>query len=111
MPWIALHGLMDNLGTFTRLLPGLPGGITVGWWLGAEEEVGVTEVSQVTALDLPGHGRSSPLHPGANYTWLETVETLHRSLLVLVILALVELVVVVLLVLVQLVLVTMAMLG
>ena len=28
--WLGLHGLMDNLGTFDRLLPGLPPGIQVG---------------------------------------------------------------------------------
>jgi len=63
VPWLGLHGLMDNLGTFDRLLPGLPPGI------------------QITCLDLPGHGLSSPLPSGMNYTWLDSVSTIHRAML------------------------------
>jgi len=54
---------MDNLGTFDRLLPGLSPGI------------------QITCLDLPGHGLSSPLPAGMNYTWLDSVSTIHRAVL------------------------------
>jgi len=59
--WLGLHGLMDNLGTFDRLLPGLPPGI------------------QTTCLDLPGHGLSSPLPAGMNYTWMDSVSIIHRA--------------------------------
>jgi len=61
--WLGLHGLMDNVGTFDRLLPWLPPGI------------------QITCLDLPGHGLSCPLPAGMNYTWLDSVSTIHRAVL------------------------------
>ncbi|EDW50166.1 probable serine hydrolase isoform X1 [Drosophila sechellia] len=48
-PILALHGFMDNLGSFDRLVPLLP------------DHVGVL------CIDLPGHGRSSPLPLGIRY--------------------------------------------
>jgi len=61
--WLGLHGLMDNLGTFDTLLPHLPAGL------------------QITCLDLPGHGFSSHLAAGMNYTWLDSVSTIHQAVL------------------------------
>ncbi|EDW33144.1 GL24627 [Drosophila persimilis] len=49
-PILAIHGWLDNLGTFDRLIPLLPG------YLG------------VLCIDLPGHGRSSHLQPGMHYS-------------------------------------------
>ncbi|KAH8296167.1 hypothetical protein KR054_002418, partial [Drosophila jambulina] len=48
-PILAIHGWLDNLGTFDRLIPLLP------------DYIGVL------CIDLPGHGRSSHLPPGINY--------------------------------------------
>ena len=58
--WIAVHGLLDNAGTFNKLVPCLPPG------------------TRVTCLDLPGHGLSSALPPGCLYHWLDHVITLER---------------------------------
>jgi len=58
--WIALHGLLDNAGTFNKIIPGLPDGI------------------RVTCIDLPGHGLSSKLAAGSLYHWLDHVVTLQR---------------------------------
>ncbi|KAH8350078.1 hypothetical protein KR084_012445, partial [Drosophila pseudotakahashii] len=48
-PILAIHGWLDNLGTFDRLIPLLP------------DYIGVL------CIDLPGHGRSSRLPPGMHY--------------------------------------------
>ncbi|XP_017022801.1 probable serine hydrolase [Drosophila kikkawai] len=48
-PILAIHGWLDNLGTFDRLIPLLP------------DYIGML------CIDLPGHGRSSHLPPGINY--------------------------------------------
>ncbi|XP_037719812.1 probable serine hydrolase [Drosophila subpulchrella] len=48
-PILAIHGWLDNLGTFDRLIPLLP------------DYIGVL------CIDLPGHGRSSRLQPGMHY--------------------------------------------
>ncbi|TDG47186.1 hypothetical protein AWZ03_006451 [Drosophila navojoa] len=49
-PILAIHGWLDNLGTFDRLIPLLPD------YLG------------VLCIDLPGHGRSSRLPAGMQYS-------------------------------------------
>ncbi|KAH8316914.1 hypothetical protein KR074_002296, partial [Drosophila pseudoananassae] len=49
-PILAIHGWLDNLGTFDRLIPLLP------------------EYLGVLCIDLPGHGRSSHLPPGMHYS-------------------------------------------
>ncbi|XP_017064642.1 serine hydrolase-like protein [Drosophila eugracilis] len=49
-PILAIHGWLDNLGTFERLIPLLP------------DYIGVL------CIDLPGHGRSSRLQPGMHYS-------------------------------------------
>ncbi|EDV38723.1 uncharacterized protein Dana_GF24933 [Drosophila ananassae] len=49
-PILAIHGWLDNLGTFDRLIPLLPD------YLG------------VLCIDLPGYGRSSHLPPGMHYS-------------------------------------------
>src|SRR3546814_5071589 len=51
-PLLALHGWLDNAGSFPRLAPLL-----------------ATEY-QVIALDLPGHGHSDHLAAGARYHYL-----------------------------------------
>lgn len=48
-PILALHGWLDNAGTFDRLIPLLP------------------QKMPVLSIDLPGHGRSSHFPPGMNY--------------------------------------------
>lgn len=57
-PILAIHGWLDNLGTFDRLIPLLPD------YLG------------VLCIDLPGHGRSSHLPPGMYYSVYEYVFTI-----------------------------------
>uniref|UniRef100_A0A6P4EI86 Uncharacterized protein LOC108041320 n=1 Tax=Drosophila rhopaloa TaxID=1041015 RepID=A0A6P4EI86_DRORH len=48
-PILGIHGWLDNLGSFDRLIPLLP------------DYIGVL------CIDLPGHGRSSHLQSGMNY--------------------------------------------
>lgn len=59
-PILALHGYTDNLGSFDRLIPLLPD------YLG------------VLCIDLPGHGRSSGLPPGIQYTFVEWSYVISR---------------------------------
>ena len=54
-PLLALHGWLDNAGSFALLAP----------WLAAH--------FRVIALDLPGHGHSDHLAPGAHYHSLDYV--------------------------------------
>ncbi|SPP87645.1 probable serine hydrolase [Drosophila guanche] len=49
-PILAIHGWLDNLGTFDRLIPLLP------------------DCVGLLCIDLPGHGRSSRLQPGLHYS-------------------------------------------
>merc|ERR1719510_1131680 len=48
-PWIALHGWLDNCGSFDTLLPYFP------------------KTQRIIAIDLPGHGFSSHFPPGILY--------------------------------------------
>ncbi len=57
-PLLALHGWLDNAGSFAQLAPRL-----------ARER-------QVIALDLPGHGRSAHRPAGAHYHLVDYVDTL-----------------------------------
>ncbi|XP_017108723.2 probable serine hydrolase [Drosophila bipectinata] len=59
-PILALHGWLDNSGTFDRLIPLLP------------DYIGVL------CIDLPGHGRSSPLPPGVQYSINDYVYIIPR---------------------------------
>ncbi|XP_017022800.1 probable serine hydrolase [Drosophila kikkawai] len=59
-PILAIHGWLDNLGTFDRLIPLLP------------DYIGVL------CIDLPGHGRSSHLPPGMHYSIYEFVYIIPR---------------------------------
>ena len=59
--WLAVHGLLDNAGSWGRLAPLLPSGI------------------RLTCLELPGHGRSDHLPPGGLYHWLELTLLLERA--------------------------------
>jgi pimeloyl-ACP methyl ester carboxylesterase len=53
-PCLALHGWLDNAGTFDRLAPLLPG-------------------LRLVALDLPGHGLSDWRHADADYLFMSAV--------------------------------------
>jgi len=55
-PLLALHGWLDNAGSFARLAPPL----AARW--------------QVIALDLPGHGHSGHLAAGASYHYVDHVQ-------------------------------------
>jgi len=55
-PLLALHGWLDNAGSFARLAPRL----ATRW--------------RVIALDLPGHGHSDHLGAGASYHYLDYVQ-------------------------------------
>ncbi|XP_043649239.1 serine hydrolase-like protein [Drosophila teissieri] len=59
-PVLAIHGWLDNLGTFDRLIPLLP------------DYIGVL------CIDLPGHGRSSRLPPGVPYNVYDYVFIIPR---------------------------------
>uniref|UniRef100_A0A6P4EL78 Probable serine hydrolase n=1 Tax=Drosophila rhopaloa TaxID=1041015 RepID=A0A6P4EL78_DRORH len=59
-PILAIHGWLDNLGSFDRLIPLLP------------DYIGVL------CIDLPGHGRSSHLQPGMNYSVYDYVFIIPR---------------------------------
>lgn len=55
-PLLALHGWLDNAGSFALLAP-----LLAARW-------------QVIALELPGHGHSGHLAPGASYHYLDYVQ-------------------------------------
>ena len=55
-PLLALHGWLDNAGSFDRLAPRL------------------ARQRHVIALDLPGHGRSAHLPAGAHYHFVDSVD-------------------------------------
>ncbi|WP_395121067.1 alpha/beta fold hydrolase [Rhodanobacter sp. FW102-FHT14D06] len=55
-PLLALHGWLDNAGSFARLAPRL----AARW--------------RVIALDLPGHGHSGHLPAGASYHYVDHVQ-------------------------------------
>jgi pimeloyl-ACP methyl ester carboxylesterase len=61
VPMLALHGWLDNAATFDALAPRLGDRTLV-------------------ALDLPGHGRSDHLGPGASYLFIDYVATVHAVL-------------------------------
>lgn len=59
---LALHGWMDNCGSFDNLLP----------------HIKYDDDLYIVALDLPGHGRSSQLPPGSSYCDLTMVMEIRR---------------------------------
>jgi pimeloyl-ACP methyl ester carboxylesterase len=61
-PLIALHGWLDNAGSFSRIAPLL------------------ASKRHVVALDLRGHGRSSHLPPGAWYHYVDYFDDLRATL-------------------------------
>ncbi|WP_109125307.1 alpha/beta hydrolase [Dyella sp. C11] len=64
-PLLALHGWLDNAWSFARLAPILAGR------------------RQVIALELPGHGHSDHLPPGAQYYFVDYVRTVLLAIDVL----------------------------
>lgn len=61
---LALHGWMDNSGSFDTLIPKL------------KHDDGL----YIVALDLPGHGKSSQLPPGSSYSDLTILMEVRRFL-------------------------------
>ena len=61
-PLLALHGWLDNAGSYAYLAP-----ILVQRW-------------RVIALDLPGHGHSGHLAPGASYHYLDYVSAVLAAI-------------------------------
>ena len=59
VPVLALHGWLDNAASFVPIAPYLTGNDLAG--------------IDLVALDLPGHGRSAHLPPGAEYSLAGTV--------------------------------------
>ncbi|EDV50269.1 probable serine hydrolase [Drosophila erecta] len=59
-PILAIHGWLDNLGTFDRLIPLLP------------DYIGVL------CIDLPGHGRSAHLQQGMRYAVYDYMYVIPR---------------------------------
>ena len=59
-PWIALHGWLDNCGSFDKLLPYFP------------------KTQRIIAIDLPGHGLSSHFQPGVTYHYLDGLQYIRR---------------------------------
>jgi len=60
LPWIALHGWLDNAGTFDTLAPLFPA------------------QHRLLCLDYPGHGHSSPLPQGQGYHYLESISYIRK---------------------------------
>eukprot|EP00092_Neocalanus_flemingeri_P017820 GFUD01019284.1.p1 GENE.GFUD01019284.1~~GFUD01019284.1.p1 ORF type:complete len:332 (-),score=109.14 GFUD01019284.1:206-1201(-) len=60
VPWIVLHGWLDNAGSFDTLAPLFPAG------------------HKLLCLDYPGHGHSSPLPAGQVYHYLESLSYIQR---------------------------------
>lgn len=61
---LALHGWMDNAGSFDNLMPQLK----------------YKDGLYIVALDLPGHGKSSQLPAGSSYSDLNIVMEIRRCL-------------------------------
>jgi len=59
-PWLAVHGFLDNAGTFDTLLPLFP------------------HNQRIVAIDYPGHGLSSHIPKGATYNELECIGYFER---------------------------------
>jgi pimeloyl-ACP methyl ester carboxylesterase len=60
-PLVALHGWLDNAGSFARLAPLLAARF------------------RVIALELPGHGGSDHLPPGASYHYMDYVQAVIHA--------------------------------
>ena len=61
MPWILIHGLMDNSGTFEGLAPLFP-----------------SSEHSLIAVDLPGNGTSSHLPPGTWSHYMDGIQSIYR---------------------------------
>lgn len=62
---LALHGWMDNAGSFDNLVPLLK----------------FPQDAYIVGLDLPGHGKSSQYPPGASYSDINIVMEVRRCLI------------------------------
>lgn len=60
--WFALHGWLDNCGTFTRLAPLILG----------------EKSRRIICIDLPGHGHSSHYPPGMEYNMVDAIIHIRR---------------------------------
>ncbi len=58
--WIALHGWLDNCGSFDTMAPGFPGG------------------HRLLCVDVPGHGLSSHNPPGVPYHFADGLQVIRR---------------------------------
>lgn len=61
---LALHGWMDNAGSFDNLMP----------------KIKYKDGLYIVALDLPGHGKSSQFPPGSSYSDLNIMMEVRRCL-------------------------------
>ena len=59
-PWLALHGWLDNCGSFDNLITSFP------------------KTQRIIAIDLPGHGLSSQLPSGFSYHVLDVLQYIRR---------------------------------
>lgn len=59
-PVLAVHGWQDNAGSFDRLVPLLKSDL------------------RILAIDLPGHGRSSPFPPGIFFHYMDYLLSMNR---------------------------------
>jgi len=62
-PWIALHGWLDNCGSFDPLM------MTSHF---------PKEENRIFCLDMPGHGRSSHYPKGMHYSYLDSQQVIRR---------------------------------
>jgi len=59
-PWLAVHGWLDNAGTWDTFLPHF------------------AKDKRVVAIDYPGHGLSSHIPKGATYSYVESIGYTER---------------------------------
>lgn len=60
LPVFAIHGWLDNAGTFDTLIPLLPKNL------------------RIVAVDIPGHGYSDPFPPDIAYNFVDCILAIER---------------------------------